>query len=144
MNSETNNVASVPMNSETNNVASVPKSQYAVTAGCSTLVIWGINNFLPSNLAEKSIVIAPVLGSIIAYFVSLAIAQWGYTPEEIKIRRKLKTDKKSLEKLLDAAKKYPHRYEEPYIKQLKQELQETNLELTRVGRNSLEQNNTDK
>lgn len=132
------------MNSETNNVASVPKGQYAITAGCSTLVIWVINNILPSNLKEILIGISPILGSIIAYFVSLAIAQWGYTPEEIKIRRKLQTDKKSLEKLLDDAKKYPHRYEESYINQLKQELQETNLELTRVGRKSLEQNNTDK
>jgi hypothetical protein len=132
------------MNSETNNVASVPKGQYAITAGCSTLVIWVINNILPPKLTPILIDISPILGSIIAYFVSLAIAQWGYTPEEIKIRRKLETDKKSLEKLLDDAKKYPHRYEESYINQLKQELQETNLELTRVGRKSLEQNNTDK
>lgn len=131
------------MSSENNNVVTTPKSQYAITAGCSTFIIWLADFFIPVDQAAKVISIAPILGSIIAYLVSLALAQWGFTPEELRIRRKLKADKKALEKQLDEAKKHPHRYEESYINQLKQELQETNLELTRIGRKSLEHNHSD-
>lgn len=55
----------------------------------------------------------------------------------------MKKDKKTLEKQLDESKKHPHRYEESYISQLKQELQATNLELTRIGRKSLEKDRSD-
>lgn len=69
------------MSSENNNVVTTPKSQYAITAGCSTLIIWCADFFIPADQAAKVISIAPILGSIIAYLVSLALAQWGFTPE---------------------------------------------------------------
>lgn len=131
------------MSSENNNVVTTPKSQYAITAGCSTFIIWLADFFFTPEQTAKIIGIAPIFGSIIAYLISLAFAQWGFTPEELSIQRKLKVDKKNLEKQLDEAKNYPHRYEESYINQLKQELQETNLELTRIGRKSLEKNHSD-
>lgn len=120
--------------SEENQLATPVK--YTVSIGCSTFIIWVMTEFLPPEKFETTVLLVPLITAILTYMVNILFAYYGKTSEEIDLERKLKRDKKYIEDILDDAKKYPHRYlgQESYLAAYRTDLQETNLQLAKVGR----------
>lgn len=126
------------MSSEKNQIIKTLSSPYTTTSAIASMIL-GLINWLVPNVdeANKLAFLAVPLGAISSYLISLVMARYLITPEEIAKKQKLKRDREEILKLIKEAEENSNLYTPEQLQEYKNELHETNRLLINIGKDNI-------